>query len=527
VPEWFIYNEVCKLIQHQKIKTMIRFRKIILLVCILLFTGQLYAQHGAGTKGKVLLIVSNPSVSKQTGWPIGVWAAEVVHPYWEFINEGYSVDIASPEGGEVKFDGFSDPEDASKYAAFDVLSLGFKKDESKMALLKNTLKLATINPNDYKSVFVCGGQGPMYTFFNNEELHRFFVNFYLTGKPTAAICHGTCILLKTKLPNGKYLVEGKKWTGFASPEEQYADNYVGMQIQPFRIEDEARKMPNSKFVTGEPFSSFAVQDGNLITGQQQNSGTAAARLVIARLEKDRGRYPTYVLLHGAWADESAWGFIRNQLATNANVAVVNLPAHGIELTPASKVSMADYVKNVTALINKQPGKVILVAHSMGGIVASQVAENIPNKISKIIYVSAYVPRNGEDLLSLAKQDAQSKAGASLEFTTDYAAATIKKDILVEAVCADCPDFMKEVLVKYHKAEPSKPLGEKVQLSAAKFGSVPKYYISTTKDNAVGYNLQQMMIKNNGSIKKMYEMNTSHLPFVAQPQQFLNILLSIK
>jgi putative intracellular protease/amidase len=498
----------------------------ILFACIVVCSPQAISQHGAGTKGKVLLIVSNPAISKQTGWPIGVWAAEVTHPYWEFTEAGYTVDIASPDGGAVKFDSFSDPEDASKYAAFDIISLGFKKDATKMALLESTKKLSTINPTDYKAVFVCGGQGPMYTFIDNAELHKFFVDFYLTGKPTAAICHGTSILLKTKLPNGKFLVEGKRWTGFASSEEQYADSYVGMKIQPFRIEDEARKMPNSKFEVGPPFSAYAVRDGNLITGQQQNSGAAAAQLTIESLEKDKARYPTYVLVHGAWADESAWGFVRNQLAQNANVVVVNLPAHGIDLTTANAVSLNEYVKTVTDAISQQPGKVTLVGHSMAGIVISQVAENIPAKVNKLVYVSAYLPRNGEDLLSLANQDKQSKAGTALEFTTDYSAASIKKDVIVPAVCADCPDFMKEVLVKYHKAEPAKPLGEKVTLTAAKFGSIPKYYIHTSNDAAVGYDLQKMMVKNNRTIKQTFVMNTSHLPFVVQPQEFLKILTGI-
>lgn len=500
--------------------------KVALMVCALLFVGPLVAQHNAGNNGKVLMIASNPSVSKQTGWPIGVWYAELTHPYWVFSEAGYTVDIASLEGGEIKFDGFSDPEDASKYAAFDYVSLGFKKDPAKMALAQNTLKLSTLNPNDYKAIFVCGGQGPMYTFYNNKEIQNFFAAFYATGKPTAAICHGTCILLQTKLPNGKLLVEGKKWTGFASSEEQYADNFVGMKIQPFRIEDEARKLPNTQFVTGAPFSSFAVRDGNLITGQQQNSGAAAAEMVVKALEDDRKRYPNYVLVHGAWADESAWGFVRNELAKKANVTVVNLPAHGIDLTPANKVSLKDYVKTVTNAINAQPGKVILVGHSMAGVVISQVAEAIPNKIDKLVYVSAYLPKNGEDLLGLAKKDAESKAGPALEFNADYTAATIKKDILPEAVCADCPGFMKEALVKYHKAEPTKPLGEKVSLGA-KFAAVPKYYIHTTQDVTVGYNLQKQMVKDNGTIKKTFEMATSHLPFVVQPETFVKLLAEIQ
>ncbi len=503
-------------------------KKIVFILCGVFALGlnTAFAQHNAGNNGKVLMIASNPSVSKQTGWPIGVWYAELTHPYWVFSEAGYSVDIASLDGGEIKFDGFSDPEDASKYAAFDYISMGFKKDESKMALTKNTLKLSSINPNNYKAIFVCGGQGPMYTFYNNNEIQQFFTNFYLTGKPSAAICHGTCILLQTKLPNGKFLVDGKKWTGFASSEEQYADNYVGMKIQPFRIEDEARKIPNNKFVVGAPFSAFTVRDGNLITGQQQNSGAAAAELVVKALEEDKKRYPTYVLVHGAWADESAWGFVRDDLAKQANVEVVNLPAHGIDLTDGKNTGLDDYVKTVTVAANKYSGKVILVGHSMAGMIISQVAENIPNKIDKLIYVSAYLPKNGETVSSITNKFLNNKPIEVFEFNKDFSLVNIKKDAIANVVCADCPAYMKDILVKYHKAEPTKGFNDKAKLTS-KFAAVPKYYISTTNDYAVPYALQQQMIKDNGAVKKVFEMNTSHLPFVVQPQVFLKILTGIK
>jgi putative intracellular protease/amidase len=501
--------------------------KTILLSFILLQVSYFsFAQHNAGNKGKILLIASNPSISKQTGWPIGVWAAEIFHPYWEFTLAGYSVDIASPDGGEIKIDGFSNPEDESKYAAWDVLSLGYLKDPSKAALLKNTIKLSAINPNDYKALLVCGGQGPMYTFIDNTELQKFFVDFYLTGKPSGAICHGTCILLKCKLPNGKYLVEGKKWTGFANSEENYADAYVGKKIQPFRIEDEAAKMPNNKFTTAPMFEAFAIHDGNLITGQQQNSGSEAAKLIISRLEKQRSNYPTYVMVHGAWADERAWGFVRNQLAVNANVVVVNLPAHGADNTYGVGVGLNDYVKTVMQAVNVQPGKVILVGHSMAGAVISQVAENIPNKISKLIYVSAYLPKNGESVIDLSKKDTTGKVGKNLEFNTDYTLATIKKDAIAEAVCADCPQYMKDALVKYHRAEPTKGLNDKVVLTS-KYAGIPKYYIATKQDAAVPYSLQQQMIKDNGTIKKVFEMPTSHLPFVVDPAGFIEIIKQIR
>jgi len=485
-----------------------------------------FAQHNAGNNGKVLMIASNPSVSKTTGWPIGVWYAELTHPFWVFSEAGYTVDIASLEGGELQFDAFSDPEDAAKYAAFDYISLGFKKDPSKMALTKKTLKLAEINPNDYKAIFLCGGQGPMYTWYKNAEISSFFSNFYQTGKPTAAICHGTVVLLDATLKNGKHIVEGKRWTGFANSEENYADAYVGMKIQPFRIEDEARKLPNTKFEVARMFDAHALKDGNLITGQQQNSGELAARLVVKALEEDKKRYPTYVLVHGAWADESAWGAIRNQLAIHANVEVVNLPAHGADNTYGAGIGLNEYVKTVTAAINKYSEKVTLVGHSMAGVIISQVAEMMPNKVDKLIYVSAYLPKNGESVQLINTKFYGDKPIDIFELNKDYSLIAVKKEAIPQVVCADCSTEMKETLKKYHRAEPVKGFNDKVRLSS-NFLKTPKYYISTKNDNAVPYLLQQQMIKDNGTVKKVLEMETSHLPFVVKPNEFLQMLVQFK
>jgi putative intracellular protease/amidase len=122
----------------------------------------------------------------------------------------------------------------------------------------------------------------MFTFRQNTALIQMFADFYLTGKPTAALCHGTCVLLEAKLPDGKYLIQGKTITGFANSEEDYADQTVGQKMMPFRIEDEANKL-GANFVTKEAFAAHAVQDGNLIMGQQQNSSAATTKLVLAAL----------------------------------------------------------------------------------------------------------------------------------------------------------------------------------------------------------------------------------------------------
>lgn len=235
--------------------------------------------------------------------------------------------------------------------------------------------------------------------------------------------------------------------------------------------------------------------------------------------------PTFVLIHGAWADEHAWDAAKPALEKKGfKVITVNLPGHGGDTTPISSISLDSYVKAVENVINKEEGKVILVGHSMAGIVVTQVAENIPSKIEKLIYVAAYLPKDGEDLLSIAKTDSESKVGPNLEFTPDFSAASIKKEIIPEAICADCPDQIKEILVKYHKAEPTKPMGEKVKISPDKFGKVEKHYISTTKDFAVSYSLQQKMLQD-VQFKSIQTMETSHLPFLVKADEFVNILTS--
>jgi putative intracellular protease/amidase len=232
------------------------------------------------SKKRVLMIAANPGMSPTTGWPIGFWWAELTHPYWTFSEAGYEVDIVSPKGGDLMADGYSDPEDASGYSAHDLISLGFKKSNKHAALLKGTRSIHDVKLDDYDAIFLAGGQSPMVTMIDDKALHAFVAKAYEADKVVAIVCHGTCVLLKAKLSNGDLLVKGKTWTGFANSEEAFADSFVGKRIQPFWIEEEAKKIEGTNFIVNGMFKPFAVRDGNLITGQQQNSGASAAELVI-------------------------------------------------------------------------------------------------------------------------------------------------------------------------------------------------------------------------------------------------------
>ncbi|OJJ15196.1 type 1 glutamine amidotransferase domain-containing protein [marine bacterium AO1-C] len=241
--------------------------------------------HGMPTKGKILMVASSPTTSAQTGWPIGFWVAELTHPLRVFQEAGYEVDLVSTEGGKIEMDSYSNPTDASGYAAHDIISLGYMQQDWFNEMLGNTQKFSEVDIAHYDAIFLVGGQGPMYTFRGNQALEKLFASFFEQGKPSAAVCHSTTLLLEAKTSLNELLVKGKTWTGFANAEEDYADQAAGIKIQPYRIEDEAKKLTDTNFKVAAPFSSYAIADGNLITGQQQNSGAAAAELVVQQLNR--------------------------------------------------------------------------------------------------------------------------------------------------------------------------------------------------------------------------------------------------
>jgi putative intracellular protease/amidase len=203
-------------------------------------------------KRKILMVVANPAVSTTTGWPVGFWASELIHPYDTFVRQGYEVTIASPKGGKVQLDAYSDPRDASGYSKNDLLSLEYLGRSEFVALLEGTARVSDLRAQDFDAIVVVGGQSPMFTFKEAENLQELFKGFFAAEKVSAALCHGTCLLLYLTNADGTPFVRGRKMTGFANSEEDYADKVVGQKVMPFRIEDEARKL-GAHFSTAPAF----------------------------------------------------------------------------------------------------------------------------------------------------------------------------------------------------------------------------------------------------------------------------------
>jgi putative intracellular protease/amidase len=244
----------------------------------------------ASRRKRIAIVIANPAVSTTTGWPVGFWWSELTHPYLVFTEQGYEVELFSPQGGACTPDAMSDPNDASGYSKTDLISQGFIHTPELMARVAATKPVAELDVAAFDAIVVAGGQAPMFSFESATDLHAKFAAFFEAGKVAAALCHGVAVLAFAKDSKGNPIAKGRTVTGFANVEEDFADNAVwnygllsrDKHVMPWRIEDRLKAM-GANYVQAGLWRSFAVRDGNLVTGQQNFSGQETARLVVEAL----------------------------------------------------------------------------------------------------------------------------------------------------------------------------------------------------------------------------------------------------
>ena len=232
---------------------------------------------------------------------------------------------------------------------------------------------------------------------------------------------------------------------------------------------------------------------------------------------------TIVLVHGAWSDQSAWKAVKPLLeAKGYQILAIDLPGHGSDTTPFTSITLQSYVDAVKNQIGETKN-VTLVGHSMAGIVISQVAEDMPGSIKRLIYLAAYLPTNGQSLLDIAKTDADSHVGKFLQIDQTKASAGINKEGAVDIFVADAPIGVQNQYANGVKPDPLVPFVTPVKLTDGNFGSVEKVYIYTENDHALSYPTQQSMAKT-AQVKREYTLASSHTPFISMPQKLATILI---
>ena len=222
---------------------------------------------------KVLIVLTSHSELGDTGKNTGAWLPELTHPYYELQKAGFSVDIASVDGGTA-------PIDKKSFDEKDEYLARFLNDVELMRKVIRTIPLKEVNPKNYEAVLFSGGSGPMWDFPDNLDIQRIALSIYKHGGIVSALCHGNAALVNIKTTSGAYLIKGKKIAAFTNLEEKMLGTD---KIVPFLLQDKLSDR-GANVILGKAWQANAIVDGRLITGQNPASALKVAGLIIEQLK---------------------------------------------------------------------------------------------------------------------------------------------------------------------------------------------------------------------------------------------------
>jgi putative intracellular protease/amidase len=233
--------------------------------------------------GKRALVITTShgvlaALGETGGQPSGVMASEMTHPYYNFLDAGMAVDVASVEGGEIPVDPqtlmfmIKTPEDER-----------FLNDPAFQAKVKNSLRIDDVDFTQYDIIFMAGGWGAAYDLGYSPVLAEKISEAYYAQTPViGGVCHGVLGLINAKDRDGNLLIAGRRMTGVS--DKQIKE--LGIEITPQHPETELRKagaIYESQTAFQDIFATHVVVDDEerFVTGQNQNSGHETAQKMMA------------------------------------------------------------------------------------------------------------------------------------------------------------------------------------------------------------------------------------------------------
>jgi pimeloyl-ACP methyl ester carboxylesterase len=235
---------------------------------------------------------------------------------------------------------------------------------------------------------------------------------------------------------------------------------------------------------------------------------------------------SFVLVHSAWLGGWAWEPVRSILTEEGStVFAPDLPGHGADTTPPAQVTMDGYVDRVVAILDAQDDPVILVGHSLGGIVISQAAERRPEKVQGLVYLCAFLLPNGASFMSAVDGVEGSMVLDNLVMADDGHSVTIREDVMHEAFAHDVPLEAFQQVRPLIVPQPTGPLVAPLEITEARWGSVPRYYVECTADRAIPPAVQAAMYTNI-PVQGLLSLETSHAPNFSAPAELAAYLLEV-
>jgi pimeloyl-ACP methyl ester carboxylesterase len=233
----------------------------------------------------------------------------------------------------------------------------------------------------------------------------------------------------------------------------------------------------------------------------------------------------FVFVHGAWHGAWCWYKVLAQLENAGHqVSAVDLPSLGKDRSPLAGATLQSYTDVVCEALGARPEPAMLVGHSMGGIAISQAAERMPERIQKLVYLTAFLLRDGETLIAKASQSPTRITGLTAR-SPDRLSTALNMKMIREIFYAQCPDEDVALAGLLLQPQAIAPMAAAQKLTEARFGRVPKVYIECLRDKVIDPILQKAMFQAT-PCEQVLSIDTDHSPFFSRPGELVAHLVKL-
>ncbi|MCE7995682.1 MAG: alpha/beta hydrolase [Roseivirga sp.] len=233
-----------------------------------------------------------------------------------------------------------------------------------------------------------------------------------------------------------------------------------------------------------------------------------------------------LLIHGAWEGAWSWNKTIKLLREKGHVVdAIDLPGHGDDKTPIAEIDLTLYVNHVKEELRKRAGKVVLVGHSFAGFVFARVAEEMPEKIEKMVFIASAIPYDGKSAMEVFEEDKKSEFLENLIISEDKSYATMSRETILNIVFTGATEDQLDEILPQLVPQALAPFMENIVTTKANFGSVPKAYVETTLDRVISLDHQRYVQQRNG-ITESVTLEYGHVPLETAPEALADALDTI-
>ncbi|MEP4378919.1 MAG: alpha/beta fold hydrolase [Alphaproteobacteria bacterium] len=234
----------------------------------------------------------------------------------------------------------------------------------------------------------------------------------------------------------------------------------------------------------------------------------------------------YVLVHGAYHGGWCYEKVVPLLEAAGHTAIaVDLPGHGDNTVPMKDVTLDAYVDHVCDVVSAQTEPVVLVGHSLGGMTITQVAERLPDRIAWVVYLTAMMPKNGQNRAALAEFEGPVDMASKRIISEDGLSSTIPEEIIPPTFYGECSAEDVARAIERLVPQAVEPLQCQAQTTPERFGAVRRAFVECERDNAIPIDMQRAMIAAQ-PCDRVFTIDTDHSPFYSAPNELVRDLLEL-